>query len=38
MMALKALGYSMNTKDEKELEEAYNLVIDKCVEQWNQKS
>lgn len=31
MMALKALGYSMNTKDEKELEEAYNWLV-KCVE------
>ena len=31
MMALKALGYSMNTKDEKELEGAYNWLV-KCVE------
>ncbi len=31
MMALKALGYSMNTKDEKELEEAYNWLV-QCVE------
>ena len=31
MMALKALGYSMNTKDEKELEAAYNWLV-KCVE------
>lgn len=31
MMALKALGYSMNTKDEKELEEAYNWLVN-CVE------
>ena len=31
MMALKALGYSMNTKDEKELEEADNWLV-KCVE------
>ena len=30
MMALKALGYSMNTKDEKELEEAYKWLV-KCV-------
>lgn len=28
MVALKALGYSMNTHDEKELEEAYNWLID----------
>lgn len=31
MMALKALGYSMNTKDEKELQEAYQWLI-QCVE------
>jgi len=30
MMALKALGYSMNTKDQKELEEAYQWLVD-CV-------
>ena len=30
-MALVSLGYSMNTKDEKELEEAYNWLV-KCVE------
>ena len=28
MIALKALGYSMNTHDEKELEEAYNWLLD----------
>ena len=28
MVALKALGYSMNTHDEKELEDAYNWLID----------
>ena len=28
MIALKALGYSMNTHDEKELEDAYNWLID----------
>ena len=28
MIALKALGYSMNTTDEKELEDAYNWLID----------
>lgn len=31
MMALKALGYSMNTEDSKELEEAYNWLVE-CVE------
>lgn len=31
MMALKALGYSMNTTDEKEIEEAYNWLV-QCVE------
>lgn len=31
MMALKALGYSMNTTDEKELEEAYEWLME-CVE------
>ena len=31
MMALKALGYSMNTENEKELEEAYNWLV-KCVQ------
>lgn len=31
MMALKALGYSMNTTDPKELDEAYNWLL-KCVE------
>ena len=31
MMALKALGYSMNTENEKELQEAYNWLV-KCVE------
>ena len=31
MMALKALGYSMNTSNEKELKEAYNWLVD-CVE------
>lgn len=31
MMALKALGYSMNTKDEKELKDAYNWLVE-CVE------
>lgn len=31
MMALKALGYSMNTTDEKELEDAYNWLVE-CVE------
>ncbi len=30
MMALKALGYSMNTDNEKELAEAYNWLL-KCV-------
>lgn len=30
MMALKALGYSMNTKDEQELKEAYNWLVE-CV-------
>ena len=28
MVALKALGYSMNTLDEKELEEAFNWILD----------
>lgn len=31
MMALKALGYSMNTENEAELQEAYNWLV-KCVE------
>lgn len=31
MMALKALGYSMNTKDEKELKEAYQWLTE-CVQ------
>ena len=31
MMALKALGYSMTTENEKELEEAYNWLV-KCVQ------
>lgn len=31
MMALKALGYSMNTKDEEELQAAYDWLI-QCVE------
>ena len=31
MMALKALGYSMNTKDEAELQEAYDWLV-QCVE------
>lgn len=31
MMALKALGYSMNTSDENELNEAYEWLV-KCVE------
>ncbi|UTY40488.1 extracellular solute-binding protein [Allocoprobacillus halotolerans] len=31
MMALKALGYSMNTKNDKELKEAYDWLV-KCVE------
>lgn len=31
MMALKALGYSMNTSDENELNEAYNWLV-QCVE------
>ena len=31
MMALKALGYSMNTTDENEIEEAYNWLV-QCVE------
>ena len=31
MMALKALGYSMNTKDEAELNEAYEWLV-QCVE------
>ena len=31
MMALKALGYSMNTSNERELKEAYNWLVD-CVE------
>lgn len=31
MMALKALGYSMNTENEKELNEAYEWLV-KCVE------
>ena len=31
MMALKELGYSMNTENEKELEEAYNWLV-KCVQ------
>lgn len=31
MMALKALGYSMNTSDERELKEAYNWLVE-CVE------
>ncbi len=34
MMALKALGYSMNTSDPKELNEAYEWLI-KCVETMN---
>ena len=37
MMALKALGYSMNTKNEKELEEAYNWLV-QCVETHNRHS
>ncbi len=31
MMALKALGYSMNTADEREIQEAYGWLV-KCVE------
>lgn len=31
MMALKALGYSMNTDNEKEIQEAYDWLV-KCVE------
>jgi spermidine/putrescine transport system permease protein len=31
MQALKALGYSMNTTDEKELEDAYNWLVE-CVQ------
>ena len=31
MMALKALGYSMNTEDEKELQKAYDWLV-QCVE------
>ncbi len=31
MMALKALGYSMNTSNDKELNEAYEWLV-KCVE------
>lgn len=31
MMALKALGYSMNTEDEKELQDAYNWLV-QCVQ------
>ena len=31
MMALKALGYSMNTTNERELKEAYNWLVE-CVE------
>ena len=31
MMALKSLGYSMNTKEEKELQEAYDWLV-QCVE------
>ena len=31
MMALKELGYSMNTENEKELDEAYNWLV-KCVQ------
>lgn len=31
MMALKALGYSMNTTSEKEIQEAYNWLV-QCVE------
>lgn len=31
MMALKALGYSMNTSDEKELKDAYDWLVD-CVQ------
>lgn len=31
MMALKALGYSMNTHDEKELQEAYDWLV-QCVQ------
>ena len=31
MMALKALGYSMNTEDEEELQEAYEWLV-RCVE------
>ena len=31
MMALKALGYSMNTNDEKELQKAYDWLVE-CVE------
>lgn len=31
MMALKALGYSMNSENEKELEEAYEWLV-KCVQ------
>lgn len=31
MMALKALGYSMNTKNEEEIQEAYNWLVE-CVQ------
>ena len=31
MMALKALGYSMNTENEQELQEAYDWLV-QCVE------
>ncbi len=31
MMALKALGYSMNTEDEREIEEAFNWLV-QCVQ------
>lgn len=31
MMALKALGYSMNTEDEKEIQEAYDWLV-RCVQ------
>ena len=31
MMALKALGYSMNTSDESQIQEAYNWLV-QCVQ------
>ncbi len=36
MMALKALGYSMNTSDESQIQEAYNWLV-QCVQTMKQE-